>query len=200
MENLQIINCTQGEPEWHSARIGCLTASCYSQILAKGKGLTRRSYMMKIAGERITGNAAESYTNPHMERGKEQESAARELYVAQSGLEVIECGFMKRGNIGYSPDGLIGEDGLLEIKTKLAHLQAEVLLDDKIPSEHIAQIQGGLMVSGRQWLDFVSYCPGMPLFIKRVERDEAYIQTLTDELAKFEAELSQVVTQLMSKF
>lgn len=195
---LEIINCEQGTDEWKAARCGVATASNFSQVLAKGAGKTRKTYLLKLAGERITGQPAELYINAHMERGTEHEPIARSLYVEQTFNDVLDCGFMRDGQIGYSPDGLIGEDGLIEIKSKLAHLQAEVILSGEVPSEHVAQIQGGLLVSGRKWLDFVSYCPGMPIFIKRVERDEAYIKTLVDELAKFEIELCETVKKIQA--
>ena len=197
---LEIFNHEQGTPEWFAERCGVITASCFSQVLAKGQGKTRKTYLLKLAGERITGNTSDGYTNPHMERGREQEETARNLYIEQHGVEIAQCGFMKNGCLGYSPDGLIGDDGLIEIKSKLAHLQAEVLLDGDVPREHVAQIQGGLMVSGRKYLDFVSFCPGMPLFIKRVERDENYITTLKSELEKFENELNTIVQQIMDRF
>lgn len=197
---LEIFNFEQGTPEWHAIRCGIATASCFSDILAKGAGKTRRTYMLKLAGERITGNPSDSYSNANMERGHEQEDVARSLYVEHSGNAVVKCGFMKDEYLGYSPDGLVGDDGLIEIKTKFAHLQAAVLLDDKVPSEHIAQIQGGLMISNRKFLDFVSYCPGMPIFIKRVLRDEKYISELRGEIIKFEIELREIVENLTSKF
>lgn len=194
--SLEIINCEQGTPEWLQARCGVPTASCFSQILAKGKGLTRKTYMMKLAGERITDRPADVYTNAHMERGTEQEPIARSIYVERTFNDALGCGFMKQYGVGYSPDGLINDDGLVEFKSKMPHLQAEVLLDDVVPSEHIAQIQGGLYVSDRKWCDFVSFCPGMPIFIKRVERDESYIASLKEHLATFETELREVVARI----
>jgi len=193
---LEILNLEQGTPEWFSVRCGIPTASCFSQILAKGQGKTRKTYMLKLAGERLTQTPAETYQNAHMERGVELESHARELYVEKTFNDVLGCGFMKNFGVGYSPDGLVGDDGLIEIKTKLPHLQAEVLLSDEVPSEHIAQIQGGLYVSERKYLDFISYCPGLPLFVKRVERDESYISKLISELEKFESELREIVSKI----
>jgi hypothetical protein len=197
---LEIIDCQQGTPEWFSARAGLITCSEFSQLLAKGAGLTRKTLMLKKAGERITGNPAESYSNGHMERGKEQEGTARELYEAYKGVEIVECGFMKNDNVGYSPDGLIAENGLVEIKSRLAHIQAETLLSDKIPSENIAQIQGGLWISGREYLDYVSYCPNMPLFIKRVYPDLDYVTNLKIEIVLFEKQLQDMVEQILRKF
>lgn len=194
---LEIFDFEQGTPEWHDSRCGIATASNFSQVLAKGAGKTRRSYLLKLVGERITGTIAETYQNEHMQRGIEQEAEARNAYIEKTFNDVLGCGFMRLDKkFGYSPDGLIGDDGLLEIKTKLPHLQADVLLSGEVPSDHVAQIQGGLFISGRKWLDFVSYCPKMPVFIKRVERDESYIAKLVEELNKFESEIVESVNKL----
>jgi hypothetical protein len=190
----------QGSDLWREVRCGVVTCSEFSQLLAKGQGKTRRTLLLKKAGERITGNPSESYSNDHMDRGKEQEATARVLYVAHTGAEITECGFMKNGNVGYSPDGLVSENGLIEIKSRLAHIQADTLLSDSVPSENIAQIQGGLWISGREYLDYVSFCPGMPLFIKRVEPDKKYIANLEVEIALFEAELQKVIAQITDRF
>lgn len=198
---IEIFNFPQGTEAWFKCRLGIATASCFKDILAKGKGATRRTYMLKLAGERITGNGMDNYSNYNMERGHLQEGVARALYAERSGNDDVQlCGFMRRGPVGYSPDGLIDDDGGLEIKTKFAHLQAHVLLTDEVPEEHVAQIQGGLLVSGRKWMDFVSYCPEMPIFIKRVERDEAYLDALEKEIYKFNSELNDVVEMIKSKF
>jgi len=190
----------QGSESWLQLRAGLVTASEFSQVLAKGAGKTRHTLLLKKAGERITGNPMDSYSNEDMKRGSEQEGGARELYVTHSGNKVTECGFMKNGNAGYSPDGLIGEDGLVEIKSRLAHIQADSLLKDAVPSANIAQIQGGLWISQRKYLDYVSYCPGMPLFIKRVEPDLIYQENLKQALQTFETELAGIVQQLIEKF
>ncbi len=197
---LQVFDMQQGSPEWIQARVGVITASCFKDVLAKGQGKTRKTYMMKLAGERIRNEPAEAFGSAHTDRGHEYESAVLDLYKERTGNEVQHIGFMKIGPFGASADGLVGEDGALEIKTKLAHLQAELLLSDKVPSEHMAQIQGNLFVSGRKWVDFVSFCPGMPLFIRRVERNEEYIKELEKELQQFEAELQQEVTKIMAMF
>lgn len=196
---LEIINCEQNSPEWDKARCGVITASAFKDVLAKGQGKTRRTYMLKLAGERITGESADSFSNVHTERGHELEGEILNLYQEHTGNTVEKCGFMQ-DVFGYSPDGLVGDDGLFEAKLKLAHIQAEILLKDEVPSEHKAQLQGGLMVSARKWIDFTSYCPGMPIFIKRVFRDEQYIAGLRIELQQFEEELQDVVNQIMEKF
>lgn len=194
MSQLERFDCEQGTPEWFECRRGIPTASEFATVLAKGRdgkspSITRRTYMLKLIGEVLTGESAESYSNEHMERGKLMEAEARDLYALQLDGELEQVGFLRRGRCGASPDSLVGADGLLEIKTKLPHLQLGVLLDGVLPSEHVAQVQGQLWVSGRKWVDFVSYWPRLPLFKIRVQRDEAYIAKLAEEVDKFLAEM-----------
>lgn len=201
--DLQVIDCEQGTPEWYAARLGIPTASEFDTVLAKGKAggesKTRRTYLLKLAGERITGEPMYSYSNDHMERGKAMEQEARDLYAMVADVEPVRVGFLRRGDAGASPDSLIGTAGLLEIKTKLAHLQLECLLDDVLPSEHKAQCQGQLWIAEREWLDFVSYWPGLPLFVKRVYRDEAYIKTLAEAVDCFNAEMLTLIGRVQSR-
>lgn len=192
----QIFDMEQNTEEWLRARLGIPTSSCFSQMLAKGEGKVRRTYMMKLLGERLTGEPADNYSNGHMERGHAMEEEARNIYALLTDAEPQRVGFIRNsgdyGEAGASPDSLIGADGLLEIKTKLAHLQCEVLLADRLPPEHTAQIQGQLWVAEREWVDFVSYWPKMPPFIKRINRDENYIRVLTGEVARFNDELAEL--------
>lgn len=198
--DVQIFDCEQGSPEWYACRLGIPTASEFDTVLAKGKGggesKTRRTYMLKLAGERITGQPKYDYSNDHMERGKEMEQEARDLYAMVADLEPAKVGFMRRGDAGASPDSLVGDVGLLEIKTKLAHLQLECLLADQLPSEHRAQCQGQLWIAGREWVDFVSYWPGLPLFAKRVYRDEEYIKTLAAAVQAFNDEMQELIARI----
>ncbi len=198
MSALEIIECEQNSPEWHAARAGIPTASEFDSVQARGRSgepsKTRRTYMLKLAAERITGQVSPGWGgNVHTERGHALEPDARRLYAFTSDNKPQPVGFMRRGKVGASPDSLIGEDGLLEIKTKLPHLQLDLLDDGRIPSEHIAQLQGQLWVSGRSFVDFVSYWPGLPLFMQRVERDEKYIASLAVAVATFEDELAALV-------
>jgi hypothetical protein len=196
----QIFDCEQGSPEWFAARMGIPTASEFDTVQAKGKGggesKTRRTYMLKLAGEILTGEPMYSYSNDHMERGKEMEDEARNAYAFMTDLEPQRIGFLRRGDAGASPDSIVGSNGLLEIKTKLAHLQLDVILGGELPSEHKAQVQGQLWVSGREWCDFVSYWPGLPLFVKRVHRDEEYIKTLASAVDQFNSELADLVAKV----
>lgn len=191
----RIIDVEQGSPEWFAARAGLATASEFSSIMAKGEGKMRRSYMMKLAGEIITGQPTEPYSNAHMERGKVMEDEARDAYVFLMDAFPEACGFIRDDNkrAGYSPDSLLGGDGLLEVKTKLPHLMVDIILKDEFPPEHKAQCQGGLWVSGREWIDIICYWPGMPMFVKRAHRDNGYIANLAGEVARFNDDLDGMV-------
>ena len=142
--------------------------------------------MNTLIGERITEEAADPFTgNKHTERGHELEGIARGLYESQVDVSTSQVGIILNHGIGYSPDSLVGANGLTEIKTKLPKFQVEVILSGEIPKEHVAQCQGGLWVSEREWIDFVCYWPGMPLFIKRAYRDEVMIRKLSERVKTF---------------
>jgi hypothetical protein len=194
--NLEIFDCEQGSPEWHQCRLGVVTSSEFHSVMAKDKGggesKTRATYMRKLIGEIITGEVSEGYSNAHMERGKIMEAEARDYYAFMADVEPKRIGFLKRGRVGCSPDSFIGDDGLHEIKTKLPHLHIDVLLADELPPEHKAQCQGSLWVSGREWIDFQSYWPKLPAFIKRVYRDEVYIKSLSVAVDSFIAEMDEL--------
>lgn len=200
---IEVITCDQGTPEWYQARLGIPTASEFDTVLATGRGggesKTRRTYLFKLAGEVLTGEPMYSFQNDHMQRGKEMEDEARNLYVFLTDLELAQVGFIRNGQKGCSPDSLIGADGMLEIKTKLAHLQCEVLHCDEFPSEHKAQCQGQLWVAEREWVDFCSYWPKLPLFAKRVFRDEPYIKKLAAEVDRFNNELADLVEKIRAR-
>ena len=194
---MQIFDCEQGSDEWFRCRLGIPTASEFKSVLAKGEGKTRRSYMMKLLGERFTGEPAEGFTNIHMQRGREMEAEARRFYVSMTDAAVGRIGFLRNGSTGCSPDSLVGCDGMLEIKTRLPHLQLELLLDDKVPSEYVAQIQGQLWVAEREWCDLIVYWPKLRPFIKRVKRDEPYISALAAEVRQFNADLDALTERLV---
>lgn len=196
---VEIITCDQGTEEWRKARAGIPTASEFSTVMAKGEGKTRRTYMLKLAGEILTGEPMESYSNVHMERGKVMEDEARDLYTFIQGGDPIRVGFIRNGDKGCSPDSLIGDDGGLEIKTALPHIQIERLLKDELPAEHRAQVQGSMWVAERAHWDFVSYWPNLPLLCVRVYRDETYIAKLADEVARFNDELAATVELIRAR-
>lgn len=194
---IEIFDCEQGSAEWHSCRLGVPTASRFSDVLAKGEGKTRARYLRDLAAEIIRGTVEEdTYTNAHMERGKLMEDEARKLYAFMADAEPVRVGFIKDGRKGCSPDSLIGDDGGLEIKTALGHIQVERLQRGGLPSEHKAQVQGSLWITGRKWWDFCSYSPGLPPLIVRVEPDEQYIATLSEAIEAFNSELDALVSSL----
>ncbi|MBS7698574.1 lambda exonuclease family protein [Chelatococcus sp. YT9] len=188
----------QGTPEWHAVRCGIPTASMFHAILAKGEGKTRKSYLCRLAGEIITGDPADSISNIHTERGKVMEPEARDLYAFMKDADPVQVGFIRNGQKGCSPDSLIGESGMLEIKTKLPALMVEALIRDDFPPEHKAQCQGALWVAEREWIDICVYWPKMPPLIKRAYRDEAYIAEMSAAVDAFNDELNTIVERIRS--
>ena len=194
----------QGSEEWFQARCGKATASEFVCVLAKGQGKTRSAYLRRVVAERLTGKPVETYRNGHMGRGEEQEPFGRLDYEAHTGNMVQEVGFIDHEELaaGCSPDGLIDEDGGVEIKSVIATVQVDTILSGGYPPEHKAQVQGNLWITKRKWWDFCSYCPDMReerlrRYIHRVQRDEAYIRALEAEVRKFLSEADQLVSLLL---
>ncbi|MBW6390195.1 lambda exonuclease family protein [Billgrantia antri] len=202
---MQILTLQQGTPEWHAARLGIVTMSELKTLLVQGKGpegfgAGALSYMHQLIGERITGEPSNAFQgNAHTQRGHALEPVARELYQEATGLPRLEqVGIILNHGVGYSPDCLVDSQGLAEIKTKLPKYQIELLLEGELPQEHVAQCQGGLWVSEREWIDFVSYWPGMPLFVKRAYRDEALISTIAERVEAFYEEMERRMAMVMA--
>ena len=192
---LEIIDCEQNSQEWVQARCGLVTASRFKDVLAKGEGKTRARYLYELAAEIMRGYPEpETYTNAAMERGHALEDEARQRFAFENAVEPVRVGFVRRHDLraGCSPDSLIGDDGGLEIKTALGHIQMERIHRGTLPSEHVAQVQGSMWITGRKWWSFVSYSPDLPLFHVRVERDDAYIARLAEAVATFSAELDSL--------
>lgn len=181
----------QGSDQWFSLRAGILTASNMGCLLVNGKGdsgfgVAAYTLMNQLIGERFTGEAADKFGgNIHTERGHEFEPVGRKFVSERLGIDIVDCGIILNHGCGYSPDGLVGGDGLAEVKTKLPKLQIEVILGGVIPAEHMVQCQVGIWLSERDHLDFASFYPGMPLFHKRTYRDESMIATLQTKVARF---------------
>jgi hypothetical protein len=190
----------QGSPEWFSIRMGIPTASEFKTLLAVNKDAkdkkTRQAYMRKLAGEVITGMPMESYSNGDMQRGKDQEDEARDLYALMQGVDPMRVGFIRNHGAGCSPDSLIEEAGGLEIKSAAPHIQIERLESGELPSEHRAQVQGNIWIAKREWWDFVSYCPRMPLLVTRAYRDDGYIATLAGAVNQFNDELAALIERV----
>lgn len=200
---MQVIDCIQGTPEWFAARAGIPTASRFCDVMASGRGgaesKTRRTYMLKLAGEIITGEPMDSFSNVHTERGHEMEPEARNFYAFKHDCEPQLVGFIRSGNAGASPDSLIGADGLLEIKTKLPHLLLDVLLRGDFPADHRAQCQGQLWIAEREWIDLICYWPKMPPHIIRAHRDEEYIKQIAAAVDQFNDELAEIVARFQQQ-
>ena len=198
----EIIVCEQGSEDWRKARAGVPTASNFQTVLAKGRGgsesLTRNKYLRQLAGERITGEPMETFQSGAMKRGNEMEERARNFYSFLTDAEPELVGFIRNGNKGASPDSLIGDEGLLEIKTCAAHILIEHILKGEFPPEHRAQTQGQLWIAEREWVDLICFWPGMPPFVKRAVRDESYIQTLSEAVDQFNDELAAMVSKINS--
>lgn len=201
---MQVIkDIEQGTPEWHEMRLGVVTASRFSDVLAKGKGLTRAKYMRELAAELITGQRAESFTNSAMEWGTENEPKARAMYEFENSVSCEQVAFIKHDTIqaGVSPDGLISDDGLVEFKCPQTTTQIETFLGKKIPKSYFDQMQGQLWISERKWCDFVSYDPRIigdaSYFCQRIERDEPYIRDLEMSVRVFIEELNDMVKKLV---
>lgn len=199
---MQIIDVEQGSDAWFQARMGIPTASEFKTIIAVNKDAkdkkTRTAYMRKLAGEVVTGLPMESYSNDNMQRGKDMEDEARDLYAFLSNVEPMRVGFIRNHGAGCSPDSLIEENGGLEIKSALPHVQIERMEVGEMPSEHRAQVQGNIWLAEREWWDFASYCPRLPLFVKRVYRDDGYIATLAGAVTQFNEELAAMIERVRS--
>lgn len=194
--SVEIIECEQNSDAWFRARLGLPTASCFADVLTKGEGKTRRSYLNKLAGEILTGEPTENFTTPAMERGHAMEDEARSMYAFMNDADLTRVGFIRNGDKGCSPDSLIAANGGIEIKTKRSDLLIDTILKDRIPPEHVAQLQGFLWVAEREWVDLVCYWPRLPLFVKRAYRDELYITNLALEVARFNEELAETVEKI----
>lgn len=197
---LTIVDVEQGSEAWFRARMGRPTASRFATVLAKGKGggesVTRRKYLYQLAGEIISGEPAESFSNAHTERGKLMEPEARAAYAFLRDAAPVQVGFIHNEIAGASPDSLLGDKGILELKTKLPDLLVECIMSGEFPAEHKAQCQGCLWIAEREFVDIAVYFPRMPLFVSRAYRDEFFIGTLVKEIKAFNQELVDIVAKL----
>lgn len=197
----------QGTPEWFAQRLGKVTASRVADIIAKtktGVAASRGNYLAQLVAERLIGQAADSFKSGAMQHGTETEPMARMAYETETGQMVTEVAMIQHPKIemaGASPDGLVGEDGLVEIKCPNTSTHIATLMADKAPSGYMAQMQWQMACTGRAWVDFVSFDPRMPedmqLFIKRVPRDEKLIAEYEAEVIKFLAEVQETVDKLI---
>lgn len=212
MTPLELVQVEQGSPEWKQARVGITTASkCGEMLATKGKAekkqwaASREKYRTDLVGEMLTGQPTPSSAEHarQVQWGKEQEQFARAAYEIQRDVMVDTCGFVLHPDIarfGCSPDGLVGEDGLVQIKCPNTSTHLGWLKEGKVPLEHMPQMLAEMSCTGRDWCDFVSYDPRLPqhlqLFVRRYERDEQFIQMLEGEVIQFNAEIANYMAQL----
>jgi len=200
----------QGSEAWFSARCGKVTASRVADVIARTKsgwGASRQNYMAQLIAERLTGVVAESYSNSAMQWGTDTEPQARIAYEFYEGQTVHEIGFVAHptiANTGASPDGLVGDDGLVEIKCPNTATHLETLLGDSVPSKYVTQMMWQMACTGRQWCDFASFDPRLPenmrLFVRRVNRDDELIAALEKDVSDFLKELDDKVAALTAKY
>lgn len=207
---MQIFNCDQGTPEWLACRAGVVTASNFHLLRGRiktgvNKGdftATARKYARRLAIERLSNtNIDDSFTTPHTRRGNALEDEARALYEQQQITSVYEVGFIRQGDFGYSPDGLVGNNGAIEIKCFTdADKIVEIITEDDI-SMVMDQVQGGMRIAERDWCDFVLYIPSLSsvnreLVVKRIYRDDKYIAGLDRDLSEFNGMIEQIKIDL----
>lgn len=200
----------QGTPEWFAARLGKVTASRVADVIARtktGYSTSRANYLAQLVAERLTGTVEDSYSNAAMRWGTETEPQARAAYEFFRDTDVAEIGFVPHPTIadaGASPDGLIGEEGLVEIKCPNTATHIDTLLGQKVPAKYVTQMQWQMACTGRAWCDFASFDPRMPaemqLFVERVKRDDAVISDLETEVSAFLDELAAKVEALSALY
>jgi len=197
----------QGSEEWFKARIGKVTASRVADVLARtksGYSASRDNYMAQLICERLTNQKAEGFSNVAMQHGTDTEPLARAAYEDYADILVDEVGFVPHPSIimaGASPDGLVGDDGLIEIKCPNTATHIETLLSRTVPSKYNTQMQFQMACTGREWCDFVSFDNRLPqdlqLFVTRVPRDKMYGRLMEEEIVKFLNELDIKIAELM---
>lgn len=188
----------QASEEWHAARCGLLTASEMKLIITPTLKVAsndkERAHLFELLAQRITGYVEPQYVSDDMLRGQDDEIEACITY-GKHYAPVDACGFITNDRwgftIGYSPDGLVGEHGLVECKSRRQKYQIQTIVEDKIPDEYMIQLQTGLLVSERQWIDFISYSGGLPMFVKRVEPLPEYQEAIIEAAGAFEARLAE---------
>lgn len=196
----------QGSADWFALRCGKVTASRVADVIARtksGPSASRANYAAQLIAERLTGTVAESFSNAAMEWGTAMEPEARVAYEFLHNAAVTEIGFVAHPTIefsGASPDGLVGDHGLVEIKCPNTATHIDTLIGKTVPSKYITQMQWQMTCTGRQWCDYVSYDPRMPesmrLFVQRVPRNDAMIADLESEVTGFLFEVAAAVSQL----
>ena len=185
---MRVYDFEQGTPEWLNSRLGCPSGSGFDKLItATGKPSTQaEGYVNQLIAELLTGETTYVKKTEWMERGNELEPRARDYYELATGNTVVETGFCKHDQLecGISPDGIIGDNGLIEIKCPSPSVHVAYLRAGVLPTKYKQQVQGQMWITEREWCDFLSYHPSMPALLVRVHRDEDYIKLLQAEVEK----------------
>lgn len=187
----------QGTPEWFEVRRGKFTASNFNDLFMKESTIGFQKAIYKVAFERLTGKSPEEFISNYMQRGNELESVAREFYEMETFNKVHQIGFIEKDEwVGCSPDGLIGEDGMIEIKCPAFNTQINYLLGGSLPSIYDWQVQGQLWITGRAWCDFISYHPDLKPLNIRVYPDITKHKQLTEKLIICIQKVKDIIQQI----
>ena len=187
----------QNTESWMQLRSGKFTASSFKDLFASKSTATYKKALYKVVYERMTGEQPESFKSEYMERGNQLEPLARSEYEMQTFNTVEDGGFFELNDfIGASPDGLIGDDGLLEIKCPAYNTMIQYLIDRKLPNQYKYQVHGQLYVTGRKWTDFCAYHPKLPIIIIRVKRDEVIINEIKNKLIESIDSVKRIINQI----
>lgn len=203
---MRIVDCEQGSPEWITARLGKVSASRVADMTARtktGYSTSRANYAAELIAERLTGQRTEKYTNEAMQWGTDNEAQARSVYELMTDFSVTKVGLVLHPTIDMacaSPDGLVGDEGMVEIKCPLTATHIDTLLTETIDGRYIKQTQWQMACCNRQWCDFVSFDPRLPedlrLYVQRIERDEGVCAALAENVAAFCAEADALMERV----
>jgi predicted phage-related endonuclease len=193
----------QGSDEWYAARLGLLTASEMKLIITPGKlqyasNDKSRSHLYELAAQRISQYIEPSYIGDDMLRGINEEQDAKQMYNKHY-AKTTDCGFITNDKwgftLGYSPDALVDDDGLIECKSRRQKYQIQTIIEDAVPDDYMIQIQTGILVSGRDWLDFISYSGGLPMFVKSVEPNAVMQAAIISAATAFHEQLDAIIAK-----
>ncbi len=199
-------NLIQGSDEWHAMRCGLITASQIKHLLSPtlkpANNDKTRALLFELVAQRITRYVEPAYISDDMLRGQDDEIRARDLY-SERHAPVTECGFITNDDhgftLGYSPDGLVGASGLIEVKSRRQRFQIETIISDMVPADYFFQVQAGLLIAGREWCDFVSYSGGMPMTVIRAHRDETTIAAIVGAAEEAETRMALMIDGYRSR-
>ena len=200
---MKVLELEQGSDEWLQARAGMITASKIKAIVAGNNTTSYKSVIADLVAERMSGKPVDGFSNGYMDRGNELEPDARKDYELQNFVQVNEVGFVIHPALDYagcSPDGLVGSEGMVQIKCHKSHIHLNYIENGTVPKQYVRQMQWEMECTEREWSDFVSYAPQFPephnLWVKRIERDESLIKDILEEVKQANELINQTIKKL----